>query len=44
MDSGSDLDGGLATVFLTGSDGGADFAGGIAVMNTPRPFLPTGFL
>ena len=42
MDGGSDLAGGPATVLLTGSNGGADFAGGggggVAVMNTPAVF------
>ena len=44
VDSGSDLAGGTATVLLTGSDAGADFAGGggVAAMNTPPAVFADG--
>ena len=35
------LAGGPATALLTGADRCADFASGVAVVNTPRPFLLT---
>ena len=42
VDGGSDLAEGPATVLLTGSDEGADFAGRVAVMNTPPAVFADG--